>query len=104
MVTVPVALSPAVVPLYEIHRWARDSVKSDVDGTVSEGPRGVMPKLVPGGPVSTVGPLVIWNCTSSQETTENTAARTVVSPAGTSLKLIVCVSRVTTVGKVGSVS
>jgi len=98
IVTVPVALSPGLVPLKEIHKWAFAIVKSEVEGTVSVVPNGVVPKLVPGGPVSTVGPPVIWKCTSSHETQENTAARTVVSPAGTSLKVMVCVSRVTTVG------
>src|SRR5829696_7531397 len=104
MVTIPVAESPAAVPLNAIHRWAFASVKSDVDGIVSETPRAVAVKLVAGGPVSTVGPAVIAKCTSSHDTAEKTAARTVVSPAGTSLNVIVCVSRVTTVGYVGSVS
>ena len=63
-----------------------------------------VPNAVPAGPPTTVGPAVIERWTAPQETAEKTIARAAVSPSGTSLKFTLGVSRVTTGGKIGSVS
>src|SRR5262245_26227022 len=90
---VPVAESPAAVPVYDTQILTSRSTALDEAG--SDPPPSGSPNDP--GPISTVGPEVTLKSTGGQLCAENTAARVVVTPAGTLLNVIVGVLRDTAV-------